>query len=122
MGSENDLNKMSKADVVFEEMDAAYEMKILSAHRLPDMTADYARSAREPGLEVIICGAGPNMEYLQVISVFEKPDLHVITSRWTMDKTVIISILELILLRSRGNAKKVKIFQRIFHPAVDYVF
>ena len=36
----------------------AYEMKILSAHRLPDMTADYARSARERGLEVIICGAG----------------------------------------------------------------
>jgi len=33
-----------------------------------------------------------------------------------------ISILELILLRSRGNVKEVKIFQRIFHPAVDYVF
>ena len=36
----------------------AYEMKVLSAHRLPDMTADYARSAEERGLEVIICGAG----------------------------------------------------------------
>jgi len=36
----------------------AYEMKILSAYRLPDMTADYARSARERGLQVIICGAG----------------------------------------------------------------
>ena len=58
----------------------------------------------------------------QVISAFEKLDFHVITSIWTMDKTVIISILEFILLRSRGNAKKVKIFQRIFHPAVDYVF
>ena len=58
----------------------------------------------------------------QVISAFEKPDFHVITSRWTVDKTIIIFIMELILLRSRGNAKKVKIFQRIFHPAADYVF
>ena len=57
-----------------------------------------------------------------MISAFEKLDFHMITSIWTMDKTLIISILELILLRSRGNAKKVKIFQRIFHSAVDYVF
>jgi hypothetical protein len=87
-----------------------------------NMAADTARASRERGLEVIICGAGTNMEYLQVISAFEKPDFHVITNRWTMDKTLIISILELILLRSRGNAKEVKIFQRIFHPTVDYVF
>ena len=58
MGSESDLDKMRTAAVVFEEMDVAYEMKILSAHRLPDVTADYARSARERGLEMIICGAG----------------------------------------------------------------
>jgi hypothetical protein len=59
---------------------------------------------------------------MQLISAFEKLDFHVITSIWTMDKTVIISILELILLSSRGSAKNVKVFQRIFHPAVDYVF
>ena len=58
MGSESDLNIMRKAVGVFKEMDVAYEMKILSAHRLPDMTADYARSARERGLEMIICSAG----------------------------------------------------------------
>jgi 5-(carboxyamino)imidazole ribonucleotide mutase len=58
MGSQSDLEKMNKAAVAFEEMDVAYEMKILSAHRLPDMTADYAHSARERGLQVIICGAG----------------------------------------------------------------
>jgi 5-(carboxyamino)imidazole ribonucleotide mutase len=58
MGSQSDLEKMNKAAVVFEEMHVAYEMKILSAHRLPDMTAEYARSARERGLQVIICGAG----------------------------------------------------------------
>jgi hypothetical protein len=54
----------------------------------------------------------------KLISAFEKPDFHMITSIRSMDKTLIISILELILLKSRGNAKKVK----IFHPAVDYVF
>ena len=59
---------------------------------------------------------------MAVISAFKKPNFHVITSRWAVDKTIIISIFELILLRSIGNAKNVKVFQRIFHPAVDYVF
>ena len=58
MGSENDLAKMQKAADVFKEMNVGCEMQILSAHRLPDMTADYARTARERGLQVIICGAG----------------------------------------------------------------
>ncbi|MEE4264095.1 MAG: 5-(carboxyamino)imidazole ribonucleotide mutase [Desulfobacteraceae bacterium] len=58
MGSESDLDKMRTTAVVFEEMDVAYEMKILSANRLPDVTTDCTRSARERGLEVIICGAG----------------------------------------------------------------
>jgi len=57
-----------------------------------------------------------------VIPAFEKLDFYMITSIWTMDKTLIFSILELILLRSRSNAEKVKIFQRNFHTAVDYVF
>lgn len=58
MGSENDLAKMQKAAEVFKEMNVAYEMQILSAHRLPDMTSDYARTAQKHGLNVIICGAG----------------------------------------------------------------
>ena len=58
MGSESDLDKMQQAAQVLEEMEAAYEMKILSAHRAPEQTAGYARSARDRGLEVIICGAG----------------------------------------------------------------
>jgi 5-(carboxyamino)imidazole ribonucleotide mutase len=58
MGSESDLDTMQKAAKVLEEMDVPYDMRILSAHRLPDLTADYARGARERGLEVIICGAG----------------------------------------------------------------
>ena len=58
MGSESDLAKMQKVADVFKEMNVAYEMQILSAHRLPDMTADYARSAKERGLEVVTYGAG----------------------------------------------------------------
>jgi 5-(carboxyamino)imidazole ribonucleotide mutase len=58
MGSESDLPVMEQAAQVLLEMGVAYEMDISSAHRLPDKTADYARSARDRGLEVIIAGAG----------------------------------------------------------------
>ncbi|MFH1742475.1 MAG: AIR carboxylase family protein [bacterium] len=58
MGSENDLDKMQQVAEVLEEMEGAYEMKILSAHRVPGLTAEYALSARKRGLELIICGAG----------------------------------------------------------------
>ena len=43
------------------------------------------------------------MEYLQVISAFEKPDFHVITSRWTMDKTLIIYIVDYVFWFVRSN-------------------
>lgn len=58
MGSDSDLPVMRKAAEVFREMGVACEMDISSAHRLPDRTAEYARSARERGIEVLICGAG----------------------------------------------------------------
>ena len=58
MGSESDLNTMQTAAQVLHEMEVAYEMRISSAHRAPDMTAEYARTARERGLKIIICGAG----------------------------------------------------------------
>ncbi len=58
MGSDSDLKVMKKAAAVLREMGVAHEMDISSAHRLPDKTADYARTARERGIEVLICGAG----------------------------------------------------------------
>jgi len=58
MGSENDLPIMEKAAEVFKEMGVPYEMEISSAHRLPEKTANYAKTARERGIEVIIAGAG----------------------------------------------------------------
>ncbi|NTV50235.1 MAG: 5-(carboxyamino)imidazole ribonucleotide mutase [Geobacteraceae bacterium] len=58
MGSDSDLPVMRKAAEVLKEMGVACEMDICSAHRLPDKTAEYARSARERGIEVLIAGAG----------------------------------------------------------------
>lgn len=58
MGSDSDLPVMTKAAAVLDEMAVPFEMDISSAHRLPDKTAEYARTARERGLELIIAGAG----------------------------------------------------------------
>ncbi len=58
MGSDSDLPVMEKASEVLKEMGVAYEMDISSAHRLPDKTAEYAKTARSRGIEVIIAGAG----------------------------------------------------------------
>jgi len=58
MGSDSDLPVMEKAVNVLKEMGVPYEIDISSAHRLPDKTAEYARTARERGIGVIIAGAG----------------------------------------------------------------
>lgn len=58
MGSDSDLLVMEKAAEVLKEMGVTYEMDISSAHRLPDKTADYAKTARSRGIEVLIAGAG----------------------------------------------------------------
>jgi 5-(carboxyamino)imidazole ribonucleotide mutase len=58
MGSDTDLPTMEIAAEVFMEMGVPYEMDISSAHRLPEKTAHYAKTARERGLEVLIAGAG----------------------------------------------------------------
>lgn len=58
MGSDSDLPVMEKAAEVLKEMEIPFEMDISSAHRLPEKTALYAKTARERGIEVIIAGAG----------------------------------------------------------------
>lgn len=58
MGSDSDLPVMSQASRVLEELGIPHEMTIVSAHRTPDRMYEYARGARERGLEVIIAGAG----------------------------------------------------------------
>lgn len=58
MGSDSDLPIMSKAAKMLEDFGIEYEMKVISAHREPDVFVDYAKSAEERGIEVIIAGAG----------------------------------------------------------------
>ena len=58
MGSDSDLSVMSKAAEVLDEFGISYEMHIISAHREPDLFFDWAKSAEERGLRVIIAGAG----------------------------------------------------------------
>jgi len=58
MGSESDLPIMEEAADVLREFDVAFESRVLSAHRTPDHMAEYARTAHERGIKVIIAGAG----------------------------------------------------------------
>ena len=58
MGSDSDLEIMSKAAKMLDKLDVPYEMNIISAHREPDVFVDYAKTAADRGIEVIIAGAG----------------------------------------------------------------
>ena len=58
MGSDSDLPVMEKAAQMLDELDISYEMRIISAHREPDLFFSYARSALERGIKVMIAGAG----------------------------------------------------------------
>jgi 5-(carboxyamino)imidazole ribonucleotide mutase len=58
MGSKSDMPVMEKAGKELEERGIRYEMRVMSAHRDPEVVADYAQNARMRGLRVIIAGAG----------------------------------------------------------------
>ena len=58
MGSKSDWQTMSHATEILEEFGISYEAKIVSAHRTPHWMVEYASSAEQRGLEVIIAGAG----------------------------------------------------------------
>lgn len=58
MGSQSDLSVMKDAAAFLEELEIAYELTIVSAHRTPLRMVEYASGAREKGLKVIIAGAG----------------------------------------------------------------
>lgn len=58
MGSQSDWPTMQNAASVLKELGVAHETKIVSAHRTPDRLYDYAKSAADRGLKVIIAGAG----------------------------------------------------------------
>ncbi|UCF84873.1 MAG: 5-(carboxyamino)imidazole ribonucleotide mutase [Desulfobacteraceae bacterium] len=58
MGSASDSDVMQGCMDVLQEFDISYEIRVLSAHRTPDLTREYAVSAADRGIEVIIAGAG----------------------------------------------------------------
>jgi 5-(carboxyamino)imidazole ribonucleotide mutase len=58
MGSDSDLNIMQEAANILDEFAVKYEMKIVSAHRTPNLMAEYGSSAYKRGIKVIIAGAG----------------------------------------------------------------
>lgn len=58
MGSDSDLRVMQGALDVLTELHVAHEVRIVSAHRTPDVMADYAHTAADRGIGVIIAGAG----------------------------------------------------------------
>jgi len=74
MGSDSDLPTMQGAIDVLVEFDVSYEVRIVSAHRTPEVMVEYARAAAGRGLRIIIAGAGgaahlPSMTPLPVIGV-----------------------------------------------------
>ncbi|MDX6641031.1 MAG: 5-(carboxyamino)imidazole ribonucleotide mutase, partial [Solirubrobacteraceae bacterium] len=58
MGSKSDMDEMQKAGDVLHDAGVLYEIRVMSAHRDPDLVADYCRNARMRGLRVLIAGAG----------------------------------------------------------------
>jgi 5-(carboxyamino)imidazole ribonucleotide mutase len=58
VGSESDRERMQGAFDVLDKEGIGYEFDVRSAHRSPDAVAEYARTARDRGIKVLICGAG----------------------------------------------------------------
>jgi 5-(carboxyamino)imidazole ribonucleotide mutase len=58
MGSDSDLPVMNQAAEILDKFNIAYEVKITSAHRTPDLMASYSKNAYKRGIKVIIAGAG----------------------------------------------------------------
>lgn len=92
MGSDSDLDVMSEAAKVLEEFGVAHEVKIVSAHRTPQEMSEYAKTAADRGLQVIIAGAGgsahlPGMTAsetaLPVIAIPIKRDHHGHEAFWS---------------------------------------
>lgn len=95
MGSDSDLDVMQKAADVLREFGISHEVRIVSAHRTPEWMMEYASSAEERGLKVIIAGAGgsahlPGMvashTSLPVIGVPVKRPDHDHEALWSMIK------------------------------------
>lgn len=70
MGSVSDLDIMSGAAQMLDSFGVPYEKKVISAHRTPDLMAEWAKTARARGIEVIIAGAGGAAHLAGVAAAF----------------------------------------------------
>jgi 5-(carboxyamino)imidazole ribonucleotide mutase len=95
MGSDSDFDVMFGAVEVLREFEVPYEVRVVSAHRTPDLMVDYARTAADRGVKVIIAGAGgsahlPGMTAaetpLPVLAVPVKRDNHDHEALWSSIK------------------------------------
>lgn len=143
MGSDSDLDVMSEAARILEQFNISFEVRIVSAHRTPDVMNEYAKSAKKRGLKVIIAGAGgsahlPGMTAshtsLPVIAVPVKRDNHDHEALWsnvkmppgialaTMPengaKNAALLAIEILALQDDKLAKKYEDFRRNQHDSV----
>ncbi|MCK4418605.1 5-(carboxyamino)imidazole ribonucleotide mutase [Candidatus Aerophobetes bacterium] len=70
MGSESDRSVMKNCLETLDEFTISYEVKVLSAHRMPEATASYARDLRQRGIKVVIAGAGKAAHLSGVIAAY----------------------------------------------------
>ncbi len=143
MGSDSDLDVMAEAAKVLESFGVEHEVRVISAHRTPDVMGEYANKAAGRGLKVIIAGAGgsahlPGMTAshtpLPVIAVPVKRDNHDHEALWsnikmppgiplaTMPengaKNAALLAIEILSLSDLKLAKKYQTFRRKQHDDV----
>jgi len=70
MGSDSDWPTMRRASDILTEFEVAHEYRVASAHRTPDLISEYASSAEERGLRVIIAGAGGAAHLAGVVAAY----------------------------------------------------
>jgi phosphoribosylaminoimidazole carboxylase PurE protein len=70
MGSKSDMPEMEKAAKELQERGILHEIRVMSAHREPDVVADYAKNAKLRGLRVIIAGAGVSAALPGVVAAY----------------------------------------------------
>ncbi|MCK5581001.1 MAG: 5-(carboxyamino)imidazole ribonucleotide mutase [Candidatus Omnitrophica bacterium] len=68
MGSKSDLPTMEETSKILKAFGVGYEMKVLSAHRTPKETAEYAEGLKAQGVKVVICGAGGSAALAGVVA------------------------------------------------------
>ena len=144
MGSDSDLDVMSEAAIILDSFQVPYEVRIISAHRTPELMVSYAADAKGRGLQLIIAGAGgsallPGMTAshtpLPVIAVPVRRDNHDHEALWsnvkmppgiplaTMPengaKNAALLAIEILSLHDKELAKQYTDFRTSQQAAVD---